>query len=188
MLYPDLLGFRYIESLENRLAKMEALMKKVCTIRTPFHLSLMILFGFKLAPEALADQSNDISLPGSSSFVLEGHVKENRLSSTPSKRGPSIPVDADDLDSSDDEFSARQTLEESFKNVTMGSGQPHFFGKSSTFMFLHKAMDIRHGYAGGNSPSDPSTPSLIEIADERVKFWRTYPVSLIYAVRLAKLH
>ena len=62
-----------------------------------------------------------------------------------------IPIDADDLDPSDDEISLRQTLEQRFNMLSVDShSTPAYFGKSSSFMFLQKAVGIRYGAPEGS--------------------------------------
>ncbi|KAJ3554892.1 hypothetical protein NM688_g2874 [Phlebia brevispora] len=120
----------YIQSLETRLAKMEAVLKQF------------------VPPNAIpSGLLSDRDLHQTSPFA-EGRTpgEPDALSTVPissASRTPPPPVDADDLESSDDEYSARKTLEESFRSISLDPGEPHFFGKSSSFMFLQKAMDIR---------------------------------------------
>ncbi len=99
-----------------------------------------------------------------------------------------MPVDGDDFESSDDEYSARKTLEASFKTVSMDPGGPHFFGKSSSVMFLQKAMDIRQEYVKESLPSGASEATeseqavlaLANFTGKRLEFWNTHPVSVEY--------
>ena len=102
-----------------------------------------------------------------------------------------VPVrDEDDLEPSDDEYSARKTLEDAFRSVSLDPGAPHFFGKSSSFMFLQKALDIRQGYVNeALAPviADPvASPASFPI--KRLEFWNTHPVSLGLGGRSTHTH
>lgn len=131
-------------------------------------------------------------LNGPSPFVGGSQAHAQILSAStdsPPTKSPSVPVDVDDASSSDDEYSTRQTLAESFKSVSMDPGGPHFFGKSSSFLFLQKAMDIRQEYvnelvAPGVTERTILTPA--SFPRKRSKFWSTHPVSVrISAMKVA---
>ncbi len=78
-------------------------------------------------------------------------------------------VDIDDFDSSDDEFTARTTLEQSLGILALDPGKPHFFGKSSTLMLYQAAMDMKVEYAGSQKGS--------ETTFKRPDVWCSHPVS-----------
>ena len=107
----------------------------------------------------------------SSSFV-SGVAK----APSPPSRGsisPKMAGEEDDFDPSDDEFSARQTIEERFKTLSIDPGPQHFFGKSSSLMLLQKAMDIQQGYTEDASPgaNNPGSP------EQKADFhWASHPV------------
>ena len=83
----------------------------------------------------------------------------------------------EDFDPSDDEFTARQTIEERFKGLSIDPGPQHFFGKSSSLMMLQKAMDIEQGYTTDASPPGANLPGSPE---QKVDFhWGSHPVRLI---------
>lgn len=89
---------------------------------------------------------------------------------------PSLPpVDSDDLDPSDDEITARNTLERHMKNLAVDPGHPRFFGKSSSVMFLQTAMVLKHELAGkGPVRRDPRTGKSI-LPCKRPEYWRAHP-------------
>ena len=94
-----------------------------------------------------------------------------KASPTPPQASTSgIAVDTDDLEPSDDEFSVSQTLEERFKILSVDSERQHFFGKSSSFMLLQKAVDIRDSYSDETPETRESTPILKEFQ------WGSEPV------------
>ena len=95
-----------------------------------------------------------------------------------------LPVDINDLDPSDNELSTQETLEQSFRNVSLDPGRPHFFGKSSSFMFLQKAMDIRQGYVEESAATREPTPEQAGAPGKRKEFWNSHPVSPCLHVHL----
>jgi hypothetical protein len=88
------------------------------------------------------------------------------------------PVDADELEPSDDEITKTNTLEKRMKEMSIDPMHPRFFGKSSSVMFLHTAMALKHTYAGQEPP--PVGPDgRRKIAPcKRPEYWRAHSVSL----------
>lgn len=84
-------------------------------------------------------------------------------------------VDADDLDPSDNEMTARDTLARHMKNLVLDPGHPRFFGKSSSVMFLQTAMDLKQEVAG-TPPlrTDPRTGRVI-LPCKRPEYWGAHP-------------
>ena len=91
------------------------------------------------------------------------------------------PVDADDVDSSDDDLSKTNTLENQMKEISIDPIHPRFFGKSSSVMFLHTAIALKHTYAeqeptlgsGGRRKIAPS---------RRPEYWHAQSVSTLVAL------
>lgn len=85
------------------------------------------------------------------------------------------PVDADDLDPSDDEITARNTLEKHMKSLTVDPGHPRFFGKSSSVMFLQTAMVLKQELEGNvTTKTNPRTGKSI-LPCKRPEYWRAHP-------------
>ncbi|KAF7792733.1 hypothetical protein EIP86_003831 [Pleurotus ostreatoroseus] len=133
--------------------------------------------------ENLPDDLFESPDPSTPSPFVHGPPPKTHLSAS-SKPGsgtispvPPLPVDEDDLESSDDEYTARKTLEHAFRSVSLDPGAPHFFGKSSSFMFLQKALDIRQGYVSEALapviPDPVATPA--SFPTKRLEFWNTHP-------------
>lgn len=101
-----------------------------------------------------------------------------------------MPVDADDLDPSDDEITARDTLAQSFETFSIYPGHDHFLGKSSSLMFLQTAIDMKQEYVsppreGQDEGPERERPVLLGI--KRPEFWNEHTVSglLLYLSRLS---
>lgn len=97
----------------------------------------------------------------------------------PTTASSSLPdaLDADDLDSSDEELSAgKQSLERHLSRLKLDPGQPRFFGKSSGVMFLQNALDLKSEYDGVPKEKNP-LPGPARLPYKRPQFWRAHPVS-----------
>ncbi|THG99015.1 hypothetical protein EW026_g3256 [Hermanssonia centrifuga] len=85
------------------------------------------------------------------------------------------PVDADDLDPSDDEVSARQSIVQSFVDLSLCPVHDHFLGKSSSLMFLQTAMDVKQEYVGpseeGQSEGGKEKEKSSLFHTKRPEFW-----------------
>lgn len=93
-----------------------------------------------------------------------------------------LPVDADDLDPSDDEADVEDTLEKRLKTVTIDPLHPRFFGKSSSVMFLQTAISLKRTYA--DKPPNKELVSSNLLPRKRPEFWRAHPVSSTRTARL----
>ncbi|KAF9220414.1 hypothetical protein BS17DRAFT_344209 [Gyrodon lividus] len=120
----------YVESLENRLEKMEKLLQRVC-------------------PDA--DFTQEL---GGSRIDREMWHRNNTGSShvmntpaTSANAGLSI---GDDLVPSDDEDIVTVCLSDSLKNINLNPSHTRFFGKSSGIMLIQKAIDLKKEYTGDN--------------------------------------
>ena len=90
-----------------------------------------------------------------------------------------LPVDADDLDPSDDEMTKTNTLEKRLKEMSIDPMHPRFFGKSSSVMFLQTAMALKHTYAGNEGPPAGSEGPRKIVPCKRPEYWRAHSVSLL---------
>lgn len=102
------------------------------------------------------------------------------LSPSPPFAGPSDTGKDDAEQSSDDELFQAMLDARSRKNLirTHTGGRPRFMGKSSRFMFVHKALDYRH-HAAGNTTSDGM---LDWHPRPRPEFWITQPVRVYWEI------
>ena len=87
-----------------------------------------------------------------------------------------IPIDADDLDPSDDEVTARITLTKRLEDVSIYAHEDHFLGKSSSLMFLNTAFDMKKEYVNSPSDSATGTPELSAIAERASAIESSRPV------------
>ena len=86
------------------------------------------------------------------------------------------PVDADDLDPSDNEMTARDTLERHMRNLAVDPGHPRFFGKSSSVMFLQTAMALKQSYTSEPLPALDQNGRR-KVPSKRPEYWRAHSVS-----------
>ncbi|KAF8838280.1 hypothetical protein BDN67DRAFT_102022 [Paxillus ammoniavirescens] len=125
---------RYVESLGNRLEKMEKLLEKVTRD---------------------ADFTQEL---GDARIDRETRQRGNSPShgiNTPSTSTNAALASDDDVVPSDDEDIATARLSESLKNINLNPSHTRFFGKSSSIMLIQKAIDLKKEYTGGeDSRSD----------------------------------
>ena len=88
-----------------------------------------------------------------------------------------LPVDADDLDPSDDDLTKANTLETRMKEVSIDPLHPRFFGKSSSVMFLQTAMALKHSYPG-QEPALAADGRRRIAPCKRPEYWRAHSVSI----------
>ncbi|PSR72545.1 hypothetical protein PHLCEN_2v11538 [Hermanssonia centrifuga] len=87
-----------------------------------------------------------------------------------------LPLDkTDDPDHSDEELVGRHTLEHHIKKMTVDPGQPRFFGKSSTIMFVQSAIDLKHGINKNDEVNNKI--GIDKLPSKRPEFWKPHPVS-----------
>ena len=94
----------------------------------------------------------------------------------------SPPIDADDLDPSDDEVSYRKSLSKGFEDLHLNPHNEHFLGKSSSLMFLHTALDMKKEYVNPTPKDAAPVPRTQEpltlMPHKRPEFWNEHPVSI----------
>ncbi|KAG1905387.1 fungal-specific transcription factor domain-containing protein [Suillus fuscotomentosus] len=110
---------RYVESLENRLEKMEKLLQKVC-------------------PDA--DFSQEL---GGGPLDREAWQKGNMNGSTSHVMSPYATTPLEDLVSSDDDEIVSVRLADHMQNMSINPNLSRFFGKSSGVMLVQKAIDLK---------------------------------------------
>lgn len=114
----------YVESLENRLEKMEKLLQKVC-------------------PDA--DFSQEL---GGGPLDRETWQKGNMNGSTSHVMAPYATTPLEDLVSSDDDEMVSVRLADHMQNMSINPMLSRFFGKSSGIMLVQKAIDLKKEYTG----------------------------------------
>ncbi|EPQ52470.1 hypothetical protein GLOTRDRAFT_117339 [Gloeophyllum trabeum ATCC 11539] len=142
----------YVESLENRLEKLEKLLGKI-------------------APEA--DLKELGVQPDRESWYRDRAQGESSQSMFKSQSSPvsATPPRSDDLDPSDDEY-LHTTLTENLRKLTVDPNHHRFFGKSSGIMFIQTAIDLKNEYAGDEKPSIIDESYL---GSKRPEFWSSNP-------------
>ncbi|KIJ08246.1 hypothetical protein PAXINDRAFT_31743, partial [Paxillus involutus ATCC 200175] len=135
---------RYVESLENRLEKMERLLQRVC--REPD--STQELGGARIDGE-------------------RGNASSLHVMSTPSTSTNAALDNDDDLVPNDGEDIVTVRLSENLKNMNLNPSRTRFFGKSSGIMLIQKAMDLKKEYTGGE---DSRLDSLFDPGSQGERF------------------
>ncbi|KAI0317119.1 fungal-specific transcription factor domain-containing protein [Amylostereum chailletii] len=163
--------FRYIESLENRLEKLEAYIQKInpgadisqvlgpTPVHTRQHPNLQS--GDSRSPFALpAGPSSSPALPNSPSNLP--HFRDER------DLGP----DDDDDDDADDE-KAVEELRKEFHEINLGK---RFFGKSSGVAIVKTALNMKLEASGGR-PASTTSSVLWQLHKDKLRdeFWTTHP-------------
>ncbi|KAF8838282.1 hypothetical protein BDN67DRAFT_997756 [Paxillus ammoniavirescens] len=138
---------RYVESLENRLEKMEKLLKRV--YRKPN--STQQLGGARIDGD----------------MWKRGNASSLHVMNTPSTPPNAVLENDDDLVPSDDEDIVTVRLSESLKNMNLNPSYTRFFGKSSGIMLIQKAMDFKKEYTGGE---DSRSDSLFNTGSQGERF------------------
>lgn len=156
----------YVESLENRLAKMEKLLQTLC-------------------PDA------DFSKELGGTFDKESWYKDrmsgnlgtmggDQSQGTPGGAECLTPSVEEDLHSSDDEFATISVTDE-LRRLSIDRGNTRFFGKSSGVVLIQTAMDMKkefHSPPGTKSPNKPdggTQQHLNKLPSRRPEFWHFEP-------------
>ncbi|EGO24230.1 hypothetical protein SERLADRAFT_437842 [Serpula lacrymans var. lacrymans S7.9] len=139
----------YVESLENRLEKMEKLLQKVQTTTAvcPDADFTQELGGGHIDREKWAKAGQGASTMTASHIMGAPSTSTVTNAATP----------AEDLDPSDDEELIQLRLTESIRKMAINPLHYRFFGKSSGFMLIKKAIDLKKEYTGDE--------------DSKEKFW-----------------
>ncbi|TCD62493.1 hypothetical protein EIP91_006814 [Steccherinum ochraceum] len=147
----------YVESLENRLQKMEGLLHKLCPDAD---------FSAELGGQLEKDN-----------WYSDRGEKGPSMSSTTSPIPPAAPdPNAEDLVPSDDEIIAQRDLIRNFKQMDLNSSSHmRFFGKSSSVMFIQTAIEAKHEYAGLDMPKRREQGWWPILPSKRPQFWGVHP-------------
>ncbi|TFK49793.1 hypothetical protein OE88DRAFT_1755750 [Heliocybe sulcata] len=149
----------YVESLENRLEKMERLLGKIAPEADLKEL------GVQSDHESwYHDRRHGSPSRSASAFKQPALAKSSPVSPTP----PDL-----DLDPSDDEY-LNTTLTENLRKLTVDPNYHRFFGKSSGIMFIQTAIDLKNEYAGDGDEKQ----SIIDetyLGSKRPEFWSSNP-------------
>ncbi|KAJ3558753.1 hypothetical protein NM688_g738 [Phlebia brevispora] len=152
-------GEAYIKTLESRLENMESLIEKLVMLR-----------------DSSSSTISHHDLHEASPFVQDVLRKAKFISEDTHQAGPSrlSLAESEDLDQSDDEYSARKRLEEAFRKISFDPGKSQFFGKSSSVLFLEKAMALRQEYVNEGTSSFPLRLGK-GLPDQRLPTWNVHP-------------
>lgn len=154
----------YVESLENRLAKMEKLLQTLC-------------------PDA------DFSKELGGTFDKESWYKDRvggklgtlggeQMLGTPGGT-ESTPATEEDLHSSDDEF-ATISITDELRRLSIDRGNTRFFGKSSGVVLIQTAMDMKKEFnappgANSSNQGEGNVYQNVNLPSRRPEFWHFEP-------------
>ncbi|KDQ52727.1 hypothetical protein JAAARDRAFT_702130 [Jaapia argillacea MUCL 33604] len=164
-------GNRYVESLENRLEKMEKLLSKLCP-DADFSQEL----GGQLDRDSWLKMSAE---KGRSAGKVNGQSSGQASPCAPLRGVPnpsgSNQIDQDELDPSDDEYMNTSLLEQ-LKKLSINPNSHRFFGKSSGVMLIQTAIDMKNEYSGEEViPLDNMKSADPQFAAKRPEFWNLFP-------------
>ncbi|KAI0666613.1 fungal-specific transcription factor domain-containing protein [Trametes maxima] len=146
----------YVESLEDRLQKMEELIGR---------LQSQVRLGSSSDSSALS------SIPGTHIPNLEHSTSPPTTPLAPPVFSPVTPSDDPDPDASDDEMEAsRKLLNLDFHRLSLrdkATAMP-YLGKSSSLMLVHSAVDMKLQYTGIDTPQIPPFGSTGDGTEQRV--------------------
>ncbi|KZP00590.1 hypothetical protein CALVIDRAFT_533589 [Calocera viscosa TUFC12733] len=161
----------YVEALENRLAKTEAVLARMFP-------------GEDFSAEIGPPVSREAYMSGRPTPAEKPHSLLSKLGqhSSQSRQAPAgipLPVNPDpredDLYSSDDDLIIQGPLTERMKNLDLMASQRRYHGKSSGFMLVAAARDLKREYTGGApSPVDMEMPIEANLRNRRPEFWQPY--------------
>ncbi|EJU04909.1 hypothetical protein DACRYDRAFT_114226 [Dacryopinax primogenitus] len=160
----------YVEALENRVVKMEAVLARMFP-------------GEDFSAEIGPPVSREAYMSGRPPPAEKPHSLLSKLGqhSSQTRQAPAgipLPVNPDpkedDLYSSDDDLIIQGPLTERMKNIDI-TGQRRYHGKSSGFMLVAAARDLKREYTGGPPAHlDLEVPVEHTLRNRRPEFWQPY--------------
>lgn len=158
----------YVESLENRLEKMEKLLQTLCP-DGDFSKELGGSFDKESWYKGRSN-ANKLKTLGNSSTATSQHTP---LATSSFDEAPS-PAD-DGLHSSDDEYATISVTDE-LRQLSVERGNTRFFGKSSGVVLIQTAMDMKKEFTATNRGDDnPDSPVPGLLNARRPEFWHFEP-------------
>ncbi|KZT53528.1 hypothetical protein CALCODRAFT_50026 [Calocera cornea HHB12733] len=161
---------RYVEALEIRMQKMEAVLGRMFP-------------GEDFSAEIGPPVSREAYMSGRPPPAEKPHSLLSKLGqhSSQSRQAPAgipLPINPDpkedDLYSSDDDLVIQGPLTERMKNLDLAS-QRRYHGKSSGFMLVAAARDLKREYTGGAPDTiDLEVPIEHQLRNRRPEFWQPY--------------
>jgi hypothetical protein len=187
----------YLENLENRVEKLEKLLRRVRLYHSDSRGSL--ISPWKLCPDeaaynqliALLDSNSTMERPlvdpsalvGDSTSTVQSNATLETVTSVirGAMEDKSNPTRSDPHNDDDPSF----ILADNLKQMALTPNDLQFFGKSSRAMLAQTAMELRNEYSGDEGKfNDQVKPAL---KAERTEFWDTKPVSRLLGTPLPLL-
>ncbi|KAI0309699.1 fungal-specific transcription factor domain-containing protein [Amylostereum chailletii] len=161
----------YVESLENRLEKMEDLLNRLCPDADFTQELGMPLDRESWLRDRRLGESSHRPISNQSSFSVRRPPTPPNQHQPQSQHGPHARVvDTDNIEPSDDEEGEQlRNLTERFEHISLGY---RFFGKSSGVRLIKTALDLKMEYAGRDADEVMETWDLRR---RRPAFWSLHP-------------
>ncbi|KAA1476286.1 hypothetical protein DENSPDRAFT_806972 [Dentipellis sp. KUC8613] len=160
----------YVESLETRVEKMEALLHRLCP---DVDFSQELLDVDALARDRLTPRGplHPTILPGASAARTYTPPRLGSPAPAGGSGAQSSPTDGppDELDPSDDEYTQDLLLQERIRSIQIDPMHKRFVGKSSGVRLVRTAMDLKSQYSGADRKVDAR--NMVR----RQQFWRLNP-------------
>ncbi|KAF8970798.1 fungal-specific transcription factor domain-containing protein [Flammula alnicola] len=165
----------YVESLENRVKKLENLVRRLCPDDALYDELIRSLDDNLMVEQLPVDPS---------SLVTDSSCHSNKRSTTDVDsvtsaicgvaNGATPPTGLDDDNDNDDDTSVM--LADNLKRMALEPHEYRFFGKSSAAILFRTAVELRNEYMGSQfTLEDVSTPRQPSHANPRTEFWTVPP-------------
>ena len=177
-----------MESLENRLEKMEKLLRSV-SLSAYSYLIHILQLAAQLCPDADFTKELGTFIDRETWYHERSANKHGQGSSSslPRREVPSVggmratanskvTEHEEDIPASDEEF-MHVTLAEGLKHLTVNVNDRRFHGKSSGIMLVQAAMDFKREYSGTGGEDEGLGASIPD--SRREEFWTSPEVSIL---------
>ncbi|KDR68550.1 hypothetical protein GALMADRAFT_256803 [Galerina marginata CBS 339.88] len=163
----------YVESLENRLERLDKLLRRLCPDETLYKELNNSIDNWSVEPPPAAPSSitdNNFSCP-----QPPGHKTPFDTVTTAIRGMTSDAKPTRDMTEDDDETAL--LLADSIKRMQLDPQDYRFFGKSSGAMLIRTALELKNEYYDGAHVShvDSLHPSKPQLKNQRKEFWTTRP-------------
>ncbi|KAF9001492.1 fungal-specific transcription factor domain-containing protein [Cyathus striatus] len=158
----------YVESLENRLVKLEKLLRRICpdeSFLKDLDTNLDTLISLPSLPAPIQPSSLTASIPSS----LPGPTpprNPTEIATSVIRRAGTVPP-ADQVEDVDEQ---QLILSENLKRLVIDPGNYRFFGKSSGAMLIQTALELKKEYEVSGAGEGRSV-----LGERREEFWNSRP-------------
>ncbi|KAF8625237.1 hypothetical protein AX17_006903 [Amanita inopinata Kibby_2008] len=156
----------YVESLENRVEKLETLLCRICPDKD-------ILRELDNASDTLDPPNNPSPLVGSfstSHTQPQGHMHPGDLATSALRKVSDAATSGNNQDEQDEDY-AHLILADNLKRLSIDPAECRFFGKSSGAMLIQTAIELKNEYTGQDD-QHLKNPML---GGKRPEYWTVRP-------------